>query len=208
MIIIMIKDENGRDILINKLSSKQFVLVNSLEKLSHQLAHVDKDIIVFLDTKDKRIMVETLEMITTQYPNTKVVLFSNNTTFMEGYALLKYNIKGYSNILISKLNLNNLIKQVYNGMTWFTPEFITELISLATQNKVKMELKVDISCLTSKELKVAQYVADTLINREIAEKMGVSERTIKSHISSCFEKLGIHDRVSLALAIRSYYNDI
>ncbi|MBD1921395.1 response regulator transcription factor [Microcoleus sp. FACHB-831] len=52
--------------------------------------------------------------------------------------------------------------------------------------------------LTPTELKVVQYVARGLANREIAEQMKVSQRTIESHVSNMLGKTGLHNRTELA----------
>jgi DNA-binding NarL/FixJ family response regulator len=52
--------------------------------------------------------------------------------------------------------------------------------------------------LTPTETKVLQYVARGMSNREIAEVMGVSQRTIESHVSNMLSKTGLHNRTELA----------
>lgn len=52
--------------------------------------------------------------------------------------------------------------------------------------------------LTPTELKVVQHVARGLANREIAEQMKVSQRTIESHVSNMLGKTGLHNRTELA----------
>ena len=52
--------------------------------------------------------------------------------------------------------------------------------------------------LTPTELKVVQFVARGMANREIAENMEVSQRTIESHVSNMLGKTGLHNRTELA----------
>ena len=52
--------------------------------------------------------------------------------------------------------------------------------------------------LTPTELKVVQFVARGMANREIAEQMKVSQRTIESHVSNMLGKTGLHNRTELA----------
>jgi DNA-binding NarL/FixJ family response regulator len=55
--------------------------------------------------------------------------------------------------------------------------------------------------LTAREYEVALEVGYGANNKEIAEKLAVSERTVKAHLTSIFEKLALRDRVQLALAV-------
>ena len=52
--------------------------------------------------------------------------------------------------------------------------------------------------LTPTELKVVQFVARGMANREIAEELKVSQRTIESHVSNMLGKTGLHNRTELA----------
>ena len=56
--------------------------------------------------------------------------------------------------------------------------------------------------LTKRERQVAQAVADGLSNREIAERLSISERTVKARLTSVFQKVDVRDRVQLALLLR------
>ncbi|MEL7171319.1 MAG: response regulator transcription factor, partial [Bacteroidota bacterium] len=52
--------------------------------------------------------------------------------------------------------------------------------------------------LTPTELKVVQFVARGMANRQIAEELKVSQRTIESHVSNMLGKTGLHNRTELA----------
>ncbi|HAA29610.1 MAG TPA: DNA-binding response regulator, partial [Cyanobacteria bacterium UBA8553] len=64
-----------------------------------------------------------------------------------------------------------------------------------TQPKIQVPFDVE---LTPTELKVVQFVARGMANREIAEQMNVSQRTIESHVSNMLGKTGLHNRTELA----------
>jgi DNA-binding NarL/FixJ family response regulator len=64
---------------------------------------------------------------------------------------------------------------------------------------VPPRLAQDRSGLTRKETEVAKLVAQGLRNREIANRMFISEQTVKNHLRSIFEKLHVGDRLELAL---------
>ncbi len=53
--------------------------------------------------------------------------------------------------------------------------------------------------LTERELDVLRLVAKGMANKQIARKLGISERTVKAHLTSVFQRLGVSDRVQAAL---------
>lgn len=55
--------------------------------------------------------------------------------------------------------------------------------------------------LSEREVQVAQLVAEARSNKEIARQLSISERTVKAHLTSIFEKLGLRDRLQLSLRI-------
>jgi DNA-binding NarL/FixJ family response regulator len=64
-------------------------------------------------------------------------------------------------------------------------------------NETKIQVPFDVH-LTQTELKVVQYVARGLANRDIAEELNVSQRTVESHVSNMLGKTGLHNRTELA----------
>jgi DNA-binding NarL/FixJ family response regulator len=61
----------------------------------------------------------------------------------------------------------------------------------------KIQVPFDVE-LTPTELKVVQFVARGMANREIADRLNVSQRTIESHVSNMLGKTGLHNRTELA----------
>jgi DNA-binding NarL/FixJ family response regulator len=58
-----------------------------------------------------------------------------------------------------------------------------------------------LSALTTRESQIARAVAEGRGNREIAVQLGITEQTVKNHLTSIFEKVGVASRLQLALAI-------
>jgi DNA-binding NarL/FixJ family response regulator len=69
-------------------------------------------------------------------------------------------------------------------------------------SQISARKSVSLDDLTKRERQVAQAVADGLSNREIAERLSVSERTVKARLTSVFQKVDVRDRVQLALLLR------
>ena len=74
-------------------------------------------------------------------------------------------------------------------------ERLLQMQGAPVQPVIQLDREVE---LTPTETKVLQYVARGMPNREIAEVMGVSQRTIESHVSNMLSKTGLHNRTELA----------
>lgn len=74
-------------------------------------------------------------------------------------------------------------------------ERLLQMQGAPVQPAIQLDREVE---LTPTETKVLQYVARGMSNREIAEVMGVSQRTIESHVSNMLAKTGLHNRTELA----------
>lgn len=65
------------------------------------------------------------------------------------------------------------------------------------ENEAKIQVPFDVH-LTQTELKVVQFVARGLANRDIAQELNVSQRTVESHVSNMLGKTGLNNRTELA----------
>ncbi|SFV75269.1 putative LuxR-family transcriptional regulator [hydrothermal vent metagenome] len=141
-----------------------------------------------------------IDTIFSHFEHCYIAILSDNPSFEEGYKLLQFHIKAYANTYMAKIHYQQLIMMLENNNTWFYPDFTQKLLDYALTNHKPSQDKLQ--QLTPKELEVAKLVAKSLKNHEIAQKLGIKERTVKQHLSNIFEKLHIKDRVSLALLMK------
>lgn len=129
----------------------------------------------------------------------KVICLSSYLEDSIGYKLLQKGVKAYGNNYMTPLNLKNVIETVNNDLLWVYPELMSFIITNSSF-KEKKDKKIDL--LSAREYSVALEVSRGLSNKEIAKNLDITERTVKAHISSCFSKLALNDRVSLGILIK------
>lgn len=144
---------------------------------------------------------EALRTITVSCPGLSVLVLSDVPSFHEGEALLSTGIKGYGNARLHPVALLQALQIIEGGSHWFYPDFMQHLVLAVTQRSDAADPNLLVR-LSEREQEAAIMVADGLQNRQIAQKMGITERTVKAHLGAIFAKLGVKDRVGLALLLR------
>ena len=122
----------------------------------------------------------------------------------EGLQLLRAGARGYCNRLVSAALLGAVVAAVQQGEIWAGREVTTHLLDQATGERNDDPGSQPASLLaqlTPREAAVAKRVAAGESNKVIAVDNGITERTVKAHLHSIFRKLGVRNRVQLALAL-------
>jgi two-component system, NarL family, nitrate/nitrite response regulator NarL len=137
-----------------------------------------------------------------------VVVLSNQMDQEEGLTCLEAGASGYTNALSNPAVLQQIATVVENGGLWVGPELLARLRnSLARMPSSHLrELDEKFSDLTPREREVALAVAAGASNKEVARTMGITERTVKAHLSAIFNRLGIRDRMQLSLLVNGTGN--
>ena len=90
------------------------------------------------------------------------------------------------------------IRQVHEGEIWLDNRMTAEVID-AFKKSAESGQRREKPLLSDREKEVVQLVAQGFRNREIGEKLFISEQTVKNHLHNIFDKLGVSDRLELAL---------
>jgi len=160
------------------------------------------DDIVILDITDFETVDDILEYFNTIPKNLRVIALVDEAKLAQGAYLIKKGFKSYLSVRTNKVIIEQVINTVKNGNVWLYPELMNYIIKHININSDENRSSDSLDKLSKKEKQVANYVADGMSNKEIAQSLGVQLVTIKKHISSIFSKLNIKDRVALAILIR------
>ena len=93
------------------------------------------------------------------------------------------------------------IRKVYAGEVWIDNPILSQALeSLLTRPSASpAPAEANESKLSNREMEVVRCVAMGLRNKEVADKLGVTEATVKNHLTSVYAKLGVNDRLELIL---------
>lgn len=91
------------------------------------------------------------------------------------------------------------IRTVHRGEGLMTPRATKTLLDRYAGSTSAGQLHPDLEVLTTREVDVLRLVADGLTNQVIAERLGISVMTVKTHINRTMTKMGRHDRAQLVV---------
>ncbi len=143
-----------------------------------------------------------IEKLKVEQPDIAVVIL---TTFNEDallYRGLQAGARGYLLKDTDRATLFNTIRAASRGETLLKPEIMSRLLAQAKQPAVD-SISTESVNLTDRELEVLASVARGERSKEIAAQLRISERTVKAHLASIYNKLGVDSRAAaIAVAAR------
>lgn len=86
------------------------------------------------------------------------------------------------------------------GQRWM-PAALRELLARAPRDAEADSLAARLASLSPQQLKVLQRVAEGRLNKQIADELGIQERTVKAHLTVVFEKLGVRNRTQAGVLL-------
>lgn len=142
-----------------------------------------------------------IERLRVEQPQVAVVIlttFNEDDLMMRG---LRAGAKGYLLKDTSRESLFAAIRAAAQGEALLSPEVLARLLAQVPSGRGQLSKAEGIE-LTERELEVLEAVARGERSKEIAYHLGISERTVKAHLSSIYNKLGVDSRAA-AIAVAS-----
>jgi len=135
-------------------------------------------------------------------PGCAVVVLSNVPSEAEGLAVLEAGASGYTGALAVADVLRHIETVVDNGGLWVGPELLQRLlVALGKRPGMQAQGNSQLAKLSQREREVALAVAAGATNKEVAQKLDITERTVKAHLHQVFETLKVRDRLQLSILI-------
>jgi len=127
--------------------------------------------------------IDILIAIRSEFPEARVIMLTTFEGDVEIQRALQAGARGYLLKNMPPSELLDVIRQVHAGKKRIPPEIASQLLEHMSDE-----------VLTEREIEVLREVADGNRNREIAERLFISEETVKVHMKHIMEKLGASDR--------------
>jgi DNA-binding NarL/FixJ family response regulator len=98
--------------------------------------------------------------------------------------------------------LAEALRAVLDCRSWLPPH-VRDTIDVSTPDPQDRALATRLASLSPQQMRVLALVAEGLLNKQIADRLGVQERTVKAHLTSIFERLGVRNRTQAGVLLSS-----
>jgi len=131
-----------------------------------------------------------------QYPGLPIVVVSANDDPAVIRRCMEFGASGFIPKTLGVEALRHAIARVLQGEVWTPPDVdLTKQSDAATS-----ALIARLSTLTPQQVRVLMMLSGGLLNKQIAYELGVSEATVKAHVSAILQKLGVESRTQAVIA--------
>ena len=175
----LVSNKNSTDELLSSIGDKVLAIINS------QCA----------DTLIVKYLIKN-------HSSCRILILSDKPNDDEGVSYLKAGVAGYANSYIPPKSLLQAVNVILSGGVWVGQGLMLHIISSSfnvTRDEQSENQEIVLNDLTQREREITNLLVQGLSNKKIADRLQITERTVKAHLNSIYHKTGIHGRLPLAL---------
>lgn len=150
--------------------------------------------------------ISITRQIVQQFPEVAVIMLTMHRQSQQVVEAMRSGARGYLLKTTSARDVAQAIRTVHSGGVAISPSLTSVLVNeLRRQPDANIPLTPGSSAgqqvtqLSEKEIEIIRYLASGMSNREIAERLAYSEKTVKNYLSIIFQKLHLRDRTQVAI---------
>jgi len=196
--------------LLENAGDMEFILkVENPQALPDELKSFPVNILLFVVHAFDAVITNLLTQVSTGYPRTRVLIISASNDEESVLRTIKAGAKGF---LAKDTTRDELIEAIYSLRNGY--DFFSNSITMLLLNKYIKKLKTDddrpdIRSLSSREIEIMRMWGNSFTNKEIADKLFLSVRTVETHKNHIMQKLNLKTSVDLVkFAIRNNIIDL
>ena len=154
--------------------------------------------VVLLDIRMPMIDgIAVTRQIIHEFPSIAVIILTISRDHQQMLQAMRNGARGYLLKSVSSQELTQAIRTVHLGGVLIEPGLTGAMVQ--EFRRLSDSTPTYVNTLSSRDIGILRYVAAGMSNKEIAEKLSYSEKTVKNYLSLIFQKLGIRDRTQAAI---------
>ena len=137
-----------------------------------------------------------------QFPGVAVLVVSAHDEARTVRRALDHGAAGFIPKSASPAEIGDAIRQVLDCGSWLPPA-LAQAIKALPADPSDVDLASRLARLTEQQYRVLALLSEGLLNKQIADRLTIQERTVKAHVTAIFEKLGVRNRTQAGVLLRS-----
>lgn len=133
-----------------------------------------------------------------------VIVMTNELEINQLRSALAAGARGYVEALATKVIIEQVLETICSGGIWLPGQLLSNLVGALSNTPLKYARTCELDLLTKTERQVVDIVVTGATNKQAAESLNITERTIKEHMGSIFNKLKVRDRIQLMLVVKGH----
>ena len=158
--------------------------IESANDVEPAVSRMDSNVLL-LDLQMDRWMMDDIPQLSRL---TNVIVLTASESAENGVKALRLGAKGVVQKRFAIETLMMAVRSVADGLVWMPPMVQTEFARQESSSGKE---------LTPRESEIVRYVCSGMRNIEVAERLAITESTVKTHLNNIFQKLGVRDRLEL-----------
>ncbi|WP_436642543.1 response regulator transcription factor [Microbaculum sp. FT89] len=199
---ILIADDHPlfRDALKHALSGAfadvEILEAGTIEEMTERIEAESEIDLVLLDLAMPGVRgFSGLLFLRAQYPSVPVVVVSAHEEPAVVHRCLEFGASGFIPKSTDVDGIRQAVGEVLAGGVWTPPN-----LDFGPADEGEAQLSARLATLTPQQVRVLMMLSEGLLNKQIAYKLGVSEATVKAHVSAILQKLGVESRTQAVIA--------
>ncbi len=163
--------------------------------------------ILLLDARMQDNGLDRVGDVLLAYPQVRIIMVTASEDEADIARALEAGVSGYVLKGTTGPDMRSIVRLVNTGETFIPKDLVGRLLNILRDNwgNARQERP---NALSGQESQVLQALATGLNNREIGARLGVTERTVKFHLSNAFAKLRVRNRVEASIIARRMWPNL
>ena len=165
-----------------------------------EVAQKSQPDVIVLDSSTMDFSMGAVESILLQHPTIRILILAATAAEEHVYTALKRGVRGYLLKGTSDIELIQTVRALNQGQSFIAPNLAAKLLMRTSPGSLtEVRSPSRLPHLTPREQQILSILAQGRSNKEIGNKLDLSEKTIKHHLTNILQKLRVRNRVEAAL---------
>lgn len=156
--------------------------------------------IILMDIRMPEVSgIDALKLIKAEFPSIKIIMLTTSEDDEDIYEAIKYGASGYLNKNTDAQSLISILEDIGNNEVSLFPNIAEKILKKINDSKNNLSKSAtreekEIEIFTKRQIEILDLIAKGITYKEVGDKLGLTERTVKYHMGRMIEQLHLENR--------------